>query len=223
MSVKAKISEIFKSIQGEGIYAGAEQVFVRFFGCNLNCVFCDTKPDSFREISIDDIINETDIYGDCRFVSITGGEPLLQKDVLKELLPRFKENGMTIYLETNGVLYDTLSEVIQYIDIIAMDFKLPSSTQDKDYSESHKHFLRISANKDVFVKTVITPSTDVRDFINAVRIIKNVSPYVPFVLQPVHPNERELTDKLVKFSIKAKDHLYDVRIIPQLHKVIGVR
>ncbi|OPX29934.1 MAG: hypothetical protein B1H08_02775 [Candidatus Omnitrophica bacterium 4484_171] len=223
MSVKVKVSEVFKSIQGEGIYAGSEQVFVRFFGCNLNCVFCDTKPDSFKEMDIDSVISEIGIYRDCRFISITGGEPLLQKGALKELLLKLKKEGKTIYLETNGVLYEALGEVIQYIDIIAMDFKLPSSTQDKDCSESHKLFLQIASDKDVFVKAVITPSTNTGDVMNAVRIIKGVSAYIPFVLQPVHPREKELTDKLAKLSVKAKDYLYDVRIIPQLHKIIGVR
>jgi len=221
--VKAKISEVFRSIQGEGIYAGAEQVFVRFFGCNLNCVFCDTRPDSFKEMEIEELINEINVYNDCRFISITGGEPLLQKSALKELLPKLKNEDKVIYLETNGVLYGPLKEVIKYVDIIAMDFKLPSSTQDKDCSALHKSFLQIAADKDVFVKTVITLSTAVSDFIKAVRIVDNISPYIPFVLQPVHPQEAELADKLEKFSIKAKDYLYDVRIIPQIHKVLGVR
>ena len=223
MSVKVKISEVFRSIQGEGIYAGSEQVFVRLFGCNLNCVFCDTKPDSFKEMDIDSVISEIDIYHDCRFISITGGEPLLQKEALKELLLKLKKQDKTIYLETNGVLYDALGEVIQYIDIIAMDFKLPSSTQDRDCSELHKPFLKIASDKDVFVKAVITPSTNTADVMNAVRIVKDISVYIPFVLQHVHPKERELTDKLAKLSVKVKDYLYDVRIIPQIHKVLGVR
>ena len=223
MSVKAKVSEIFKSIQGEGIYAGTEQVFVRFFGCNLNCVFCDTRPSSFREMSISQIINEVNIYQDCRFISMTGGEPLLQKKVLKELLPRLKEEDKIIYLETNGVLYDALSELIEYIDIIAMDFKLPSSTQDRDCLELHKHFLKIAAGKDVFVKAVITPSTTTSDVMNAASAVRDVSLYIPFILQPVHPNERELTEKLAELSAKVRNYLYDVRIIPQIHKVLGVR
>ncbi len=56
--MKAKISEIFSSIQGEGLYLGKRHIFVRFFGCNMRCAYCDTMPSIYEELSIDEVTNE---------------------------------------------------------------------------------------------------------------------------------------------------------------------
>ncbi len=135
--MKAQITEIFHSLQGEGKYTGAAQVFVRFFGCNLRCRFCDTPHAlggplaRFQEYSTGEVLNE--IQGlwkkDCHSVSVTGGEPLEQADFLKELLPQLQARGQKVYLETNGVLVEELAGVIDHVDIVSMDFKLPSSTR----------------------------------------------------------------------------------------------
>ena len=92
--IKAKISEVFHSIQGEGKYTGREQVFVRFFECNMRCVWCDT-PNAigdttrhYQEYSLEELLSEVrGLYPGCHSVSLTGGEPLAQKDFIKELLP----------------------------------------------------------------------------------------------------------------------------------------
>ncbi|MDD5613833.1 MAG: 7-carboxy-7-deazaguanine synthase QueE, partial [Candidatus Omnitrophica bacterium] len=78
--LKAKISEIFYSVQGEGIYVGYPQIFIRFWGCNLkNCRYCDTQSKYFKEYGIQDLKIEIElIKKDCHSLSITGGEPLLQ-------------------------------------------------------------------------------------------------------------------------------------------------
>ncbi|MCM8763078.1 MAG: 7-carboxy-7-deazaguanine synthase QueE, partial [Candidatus Omnitrophica bacterium] len=77
--MQAKIAEIFKSIQGEGIYQGREQVFVRFYGCNLKCQFCDTPLTHYEELRPEELLNRINIFGvDYHSLSLTGGEPLLQ-------------------------------------------------------------------------------------------------------------------------------------------------
>src|SRR3989338_5752935 len=108
--MKANILEIFRSIQGEGKYAGVKQVFVRFFECNMHCVWCDT-PHSigdgarhFERCSLDAMVDQISrLWNRCHSVSLTGWEPLVQKDFIKALIPRLKAAGMPVYLETNGI------------------------------------------------------------------------------------------------------------------------
>ena len=81
--MKAKITEIFSSIQGEGPYVGIKQVFVRFFGCNTKCVWCDTQKSSFKEYSIKEAASKIRLLSAySHSVSFTGGEPLLYKDFI---------------------------------------------------------------------------------------------------------------------------------------------
>ena len=127
--MKARIVEVFDSIQGEGLYLGEKQIFVRFFGCNLSCSFCDTKPDRFMEYEPHELIKELKLYkSKYHSISFTGGEPLLAKDFLKEVFKATAKDGHRHYLETNGTLHFELEELIDYIDIVAMDVKLPSSS-----------------------------------------------------------------------------------------------
>lgn len=92
--MKGKINDIFASVQGEGIYLGEEQLFVRFFGCNLGCRFCDTKINNFREYEPQQLLEELKGYQNTyHAVSFTGGEPLLQKDFLKEAMALTKREG----------------------------------------------------------------------------------------------------------------------------------
>ncbi len=221
--MKAKISEIFKSIQGEGIYIGKEQIFVRFYGCNLNCSFCDTKLYHFKEMELKEAKKVIDSYKKISSVSITGGEPLLQKDFLKHLFILLKKEQKEIYLETNGTLPSALEEIIDDVDIISMDIKLPSSTKEKAYFNEHRAFLEIASKKNIFVKTVITPYTTIDDFIKALKLMKNINKNIPFVIQPSYQHQFILKNKLMDFYINAKEYLEDVRIIPQMHKILGVK
>ena len=217
--MKAKISEIFKSIQGEGLYQGRKQVFIRFFGCNLSCSFCDTKLDFYRDMSVDDILKNIEIYKDYHSISLTGGEPLLVNvDFLKELCSKLKKESKIIYLETNGVLYKNLKILIDYIDIISMDFKLPSSTNLRSFWKEHKKFLEIAQKKEVFIKAVICKDTKSYDIIKSIEIIKSVNPKIYFILQPQNPYEDLLTDKLMYFENLCTKNNINIKIIWQLHK-----
>jgi 7-carboxy-7-deazaguanine synthase len=113
------VNEIFHSIQGESTLAGTPCVFVRLAACDLRCRWCDT-PYAFhegRKQSVDDVIAQVEAYG-CPTVEITGGEPLLQPDVIP-LMSRLLERGYRVMLETGGhrSVAGVPAGVIRIIDI----------------------------------------------------------------------------------------------------------
>lgn len=119
-----KVCEIFSSIQGESTYAGLPCVFIRMSGCNLRCVYCDTAYayEEGTELTEDDVFKQAVSYG-ISLVEITGGEPLMQKDVFP-LIKRLLDSGLTVLVETNG------SISVSGVDcraIIIMDIKTPGS------------------------------------------------------------------------------------------------
>ena len=150
MSDHVNICEMFSSIQGEGYLAGRRQIFLRFPLCNLTCRYCDTdhkkvdscrvetKPGSSTFLQLPQPITLQNVLGilsdwitalpDAHHsISITGGEPLLSVDTLKMWLPQLRKL-LPIHLETNGTMHVSLEQIIQHIDYISMDFKLPSTS-----------------------------------------------------------------------------------------------
>ena len=124
-----RVNEIFKSIQGESSYAGIPCVFVRLTGCNLKCSYCDTTYAYYKgtEMSINEILNTIKRYGG-KNVCITGGEPLLQKNVTK-LLSLLRMNNYKIFVETGGSInIDLLPKAVTKI----MDIKCPDSGMDNE-------------------------------------------------------------------------------------------
>lgn len=239
--MKSNISEIFSSIQGEGKYAGVKQVFVRFFACNMHCVWCDTphsigdavRPSQrpketlppFNEYTLDDLWREIcDLWESCHSVSFTGGEPLMQKDFIKELLPRLKRAEIPSYLETNGIFYEALSELIEDIDIVAMDLKLPSSTKCRPFWDEHKEFLKVASRKEVFVKTVISSDTTKDDVLQSIDLVAGIDPEILYILQPNYFDRNNgVMDKCLEYQRDCSNRLRNVRIIPQMHKMLNVR
>jgi organic radical activating enzyme len=243
---EAQLSEIFSSFQGEGIYLGERQLFIRFAGCNLSCQYCDTP----QALEIPKVFKVETEPGSRKFnhyanpagleqlvelvsplsgaaahhsISLTGGEPLLQVDFLKLLLPRLKGR---IYLETNGVLPDHLAEIIELVDIVAMDIKLPSATGLSPYWKEHKKALAAAYRKEVFVKIVFTKESKVNEINEAAALIAEVDASIPLVLQPVSPSgpikHRPAAEQILAFYNTARRKLNKVRVIPQVHKLLGV-
>ena len=229
----AKILEVFRSIQGEGPYMGAAQVFVRFFECNMHCTWCDTPASigdtsrNYQEVPLPDLLAQVkDLSASCHSVSITGGEPLVQAEFLKEFLPQLKAAGMKIYLDTNGTLPDQLRQVIDDIDIIAMDIKLPSSTQEKPFWAEHEEFLRTALRKEAFIKVVISKATSDADVHKAVDMVRHSAPNIVFILQPNYFDMKEqggCVTRCVELQKYCSQFLKDVRIIPQVHKYMKLR
>ena len=118
------INEIFYSVQGESTYAGRPCVFVRLTACDLRCSWCDT-PYAFHEGTkrqLDEVIDEVERF-DCPLVEVTGGEPLLQRDVYP-LMRALIERGKTVLLETGG--HRSTADVPEGV-VTILDIKCPGS------------------------------------------------------------------------------------------------
>jgi 7-carboxy-7-deazaguanine synthase len=121
-----RITEIFYSIQGESSYAGRPCVFVRTTGCNLRCVWCDTEYAFYggRDMSVDEVFEEIERLGHgCRLVELTGGEPLLQREI-GDLARRLLSAGYAVLCETSGSV--TVGRVPAEV-VKIMDIKCPGS------------------------------------------------------------------------------------------------
>lgn len=121
---KIKITEIFDTIQGEGIYSGVPAVFVRFSGCNLTCNFCDTDFDSGEYYTVPEILDEIELVQpkavERKLVVITGGEPFLQFG-LGELVDSLVADSYTVQIETAGTVFH--NEFCEIFDVILEDFE----------------------------------------------------------------------------------------------------
>lgn len=148
-----KVCEIFTSIQGESSYAGIPCIFIRLTGCNLRCSYCDTQYAYYEgnEISEEDIMRE--VRRACiSLIEITGGEPLLQKEVFP-LIKRLLDEGYKVLVETNG------SMSIQEIDkraVVILDIKTPGSGMNGEMMLSNLDDIK---NTDE-IKFVITNKAD---------------------------------------------------------------
>lgn len=221
----AKISEIFESVQGEGLYLGEKQLFVRFSGCHISCAPCDTPPGFFREYGVDELRAEISKYPEADTLCLTGGEPLCQADFLQVFLKKIAELRFKIYLETDGILAGELKKIIDVVDIVAMDFKLPSWSGLEAFWPEHEEFLKIALAKKVFVKIVTNRSATAGEMAAAATIINNIDPRVPVVLQPDWRDmSSELLDKMVVFKgLFLARGVQGVSILPQAHKYAGIR
>lgn len=94
-----RINEIFYSLQGEGHFTGTPAIFIRFSGCNLDCVFCDTSHMTFKDMSEDEIMQAISEYP-ATHVVLTGGEPTLQ--LTSSLVDKLHAAGKFVQIETNG-------------------------------------------------------------------------------------------------------------------------
>lgn len=241
----APVTEIFSSAQGEGLFLGCRQVFIRFGGCNLNCRYCDTASGVKEFCRIESEPGKRNfIYKknpltveDASFaagalelaghhsVSLTGGEPLLHYGFIRELAPLLKGTREGIYLETNGTLAGELSAIIDCIDMVAMDIKLPSAAGTAELWDEHRLFLKAAARKRVFVKIVVVKETSGEEIERVTRLIGDINVRIPLVIQPAALNGKISSvpaGHLVFMQGIALKKLADVRIIPQVHKIMGL-
>lgn len=207
-----KISEIFFSIQGESSYAGLPCIFIRLAGCNLKCEYCDTAYaqdlDSGYDMSIDDILHEVKKFK-CNMVEITGGEPLIQDEAVL-LIKKLLAKKYKVLLETNGTI--SLRQIDKRV-VKVMDIKTPGSGFAQNFKENNIKYL----TKGDEIKFVLVDRNDyewVKTLIKKYSLEKKAN----ILFSAVH--KRLSLDKLSKWILE--DGL-NVRLQPQLHKIIGIK
>ena len=214
------IQDIFYSFQGEGPYIGYPQIFIRFYGCNISCAYCDEPDKNKQKFSVEDVLERLAplMKNPVHSISVTGGEPLLQVDALKELLPRLEA---PVYLETNGTLPKHVEEVADYVTYFAVDYK-PGF--DKEFTD----FLQvIQGRSNVFVKYIVQRDFNILEVQKMAKIMAAFDPDMPLILQPVTPfasiKAKATPQDISRAYTASRQKLSDVRIIPQTHKFMGVK
>ena len=138
-----KIREIFYSIQGEGFWTGTACIFIRFFGCNLNCAFCDeNRHKNFSLLTSMQVLTKLQSFPAKRIV-LTGGEPLIQIKKMPEIIFQLKNAGYYLHLETNGTIplpcdFDWITVSPKTADFISGD-ELKLIFADQNLSEYEKY------------------------------------------------------------------------------------
>lgn len=237
---RARVSEIFTSIEGEGIFVGKKTLFIRLSGCHLKCRWCDTKYalplDSGTDYQIDEIkdliIKELRPF--TYKVNFTGGEPLLQTEAVIELADFIKkQTNLKTYMESSCFDSELFSKVLPYVDICKIEFKTDDSNvvENEDYdnlilNEIKCLELAVESNKATYIKIVVTNSTNLESFKNLVYNISNrikPSDILGFIIQPSFGIDQPTVNKLLDTYDIVEPMFPEVRIIPQLHKEIGAR
>ena len=220
---KVFIKEIFSSIQGEGPCVGEIQTFLRFCKCNLNCKYCDTKYKKDRdtkEYSAKELAQKL-LHESVSTISLTGGEPLLDVEFLKEFLPLIKPQK-SVYLETNGTLTNELTSIIEFVDIVSADIKLESASKQKNQFEINDEFISVAKNKECFVKVVFDEKITKEEISHVLKIVQKQG--VMLVLQPMMKRNKLAINSDKFFEIfKIFYSVYpNCRLIPQVHKFLKI-
>lgn len=213
-----KVVEIFKSIEGEGVRAGLPVTFIRLYGCNLRCEYCDTKY-SYDEVdeksgtvpyttmTIEEVAEAVMRLG-CQTVTITGGEPLIHSGIEK-LIDLLLVIGCEINIETNGTRPVPHKYKNEKRVIVTMDYKCPGSGMNDRMERYPFDTLR---DWDV-LKFVVSDERDLDKMVEVLEILETTpSVFVSPVFGKIEPAQ------IVEYLLCHQ--LHDVRIQLQLHKFI---
>jgi 7-carboxy-7-deazaguanine synthase len=201
-----RISEIFRSLQGEGVLIGTPTVFIRTVGCNLECSWCDTEyaREGGEELSVEQIMAALEKHK-TQFVCLTGGEPLMQKDSIK-LMDKLVDKCYHVTLETNGSL--PLEDVpCSENMLISMDIKCPSSGMEERMLMSNIELLSPADQ----LKFIVA---DIEDLGYAEEVLKSHEVVCNVIFTPVGGMELE---PVARFVLSRR---INARVLPQLHKLI---
>lgn len=161
---KAKLVEVFTSLQGEGTMMGVRQIFIRLAGCNLKCNYCDTDfsyKNKFRletnpfSKKFEYLVNPIEAQkllqlvlnlrdkASTEWLALTGGEPLIQADFLTDFLPLAKGESFKIFLETNATLPEEFLKIKHYLDFVSLDIKLPAFCHPESALKKQLNFFKL--------------------------------------------------------------------------------
>ncbi len=208
------VAEIFQSINGEGPKAGELALFVRFTGCNLHCTYCDTDwaisfdaaAKSMRPTDIAEIVAQSGMKN----VTLTGGEPLLQKDMPRLLALLHQLPKLRVEVETNGSV-DLAPFCNTDRPFFTMDYKLPGSGFEGAMRVSNFSLL----NREDCVKFVCSSEFDVLrafDLIHLYHLSERTQVHLSPVFGQLCP------DRMV--ALMQSHRMTDVRLQLQMHKLI---
>ncbi len=243
------IKELFSSFQGEGPYAGRRQIFIRFAGCPLSCVYCDTayarqpeppyctivnKDRSVLQIknpldhsSVIELVGEL-LTPDTHSLCYTGGDPLLNAEFVKEIAREAKYLHYRNFIETSGYSAAAFESIVSEFDIASIDIKLRRHRAVKDedyellyYNELNSIRIAVDSGVETIVKVVVMRGTPEEEIEQISKALADLR--VIFVLQPVTDiNLKPDIDELFTLSEVAGSFLDDVMVLPQVHKCMGV-
>jgi organic radical activating enzyme len=244
----SSVKEVFCSVQGEGPYVGTRQAFVRFSGCNLSCEYCDTDfansaacnyenaegSGIFEKIpnpvSIEKLEAMLQPFEKLHSISLTGGEPLLHANFIKNL-----DLSYPLYLETNMTMPEQAKIICDKVTYVAGDFKLPEAigrfcpeileTHVENTIECFK-LLRKNSSRDCFCKIIVGWNTNFKSVISAVEYVADYVSCV--ILQPETQNgsadrvcsNQAYVQKILELQRNLLE-MKDTRIIPQTHRMWG--
>ena len=208
--------EIFPSIQGEGVDAGKPCTFVRLYGCNMKCSYCDQpqEPRDRKKASIETIVREVQRIG-IPYVCITGGEPLIQWNAVYPLVLEFVSLDFKVSIQTNGccpIDADPYNRSFKY----TMDVKCPSSGVSQSNILDNLMNLQM---KDEVVFVI----ADRKDYLFAKRVIRQYPTPATLIFSPCFDVNWKpmVSEDLVSWMLE--DRLFNVRLSVQMHKFLGVR
>jgi 7-carboxy-7-deazaguanine synthase len=248
MTAPVPVAEVLTSFQGEGPLVGVRQVFVRLRGCDLTCRYCDTP--GARDLDGPCRVEETPGSGTFReepgrmgagelaalvaavvaqargvhSVALTGGEPLLYPEVVLALARRLAP--VPLFLETAGHKPEALARVVAAVRYVSLDFKLASTLHTPVPGEQFAESYRVAGAHCVAVKMVVAADTAAAEVGEACALLGAVSRRGPLVLQPVTALGKDLqapgAAHLARLYEAAVEHMDDVRVIGQCHRLVGV-
>ena len=235
--MKVRLFEIFTSVEGEGILYGTKTLFVRLAGCPFTCFYCDTLDalplDSGKEYTLEEACDliDKELHDKTYKVNFTGGDPLIQYDAVAEMAKHVQSLKIPTYLESACFDSNKFNHILPFIDFVKIEFK----TEDSDFIDS-KHYpnlienvldcLRysVSSKKITYIKIVVSSKTKVESFKKLlIAIFKAVSKedLAGFIIQPTYGISEPSLENLLNLYDLVHPYYNEVRIVPQLQKLMG--